>query len=270
MARRAKTDPRTAERFESPTAALRVLRRRATLLAGFLAVLLVVALTVVLLLLDQARTTDLQRMGLLSILAGLAGGATGALVELIQVFPSARIMSTPSEQPAEDHAPSTPSTSTPEEQATMEDLSSPGWSFNVMLPELIIYPLIGAACGFVVFAGVVGGFLLASGTQTETYSAPGLLFLAFIAGIFSSHFLRRLKVSAEALFGEDEESKHAKERLKQIDEEQKRLAEDSPEGQAGLLKRRTESQVEAEHRTAEKQSVAIIQRLAGRAASRTP
>src|SRR5438270_10145888 len=59
-----------------------------------------------------------------------------------------------------------------------------------ILPELLIVPVIGATLGLSAFAGVVGGFLVASGSDKPTYSPTGLLFVAFLAGLFADKFIQ--------------------------------------------------------------------------------
>lgn len=64
---------------------------------------------------------------------------------------------------------------------------------------LAVLPLVGAVLGVVVFAGVVGGFLVAT-SANASYSPAALVFLAFLGGFFSGRFLRRLSAAADVLF----------------------------------------------------------------------
>jgi hypothetical protein len=76
------------------------------------------------------------------------------------------------------------------------------WLFGMrILPELLIVPIIGATLGLSAFAGVVGGFLVARGSDKPTYSPTGLLFVAFLAGLFADNFIQALQRAADALFG---------------------------------------------------------------------
>jgi hypothetical protein len=69
------------------------------------------------------------------------------------------------------------------------------------LPLLILAPLLGAALGLVAFAGLVGGFLIASGSDTPSYSPAGLIFVAALAGMFAPNFIASLARAADAIFG---------------------------------------------------------------------
>jgi hypothetical protein len=69
------------------------------------------------------------------------------------------------------------------------------------LPLLILLPLLGAALGLVSFAGLVGGFLVASGSENPTYSPAGLAFVGALAGMFAPNFIASLARAADAIFG---------------------------------------------------------------------
>jgi hypothetical protein len=69
------------------------------------------------------------------------------------------------------------------------------------VPLLVMLPLLGAALGLIAFAGLVGGFIVASGTKSPTYSPAGLLFIAVLAGMFSPNFIASLARAADAIFG---------------------------------------------------------------------
>jgi hypothetical protein len=69
------------------------------------------------------------------------------------------------------------------------------------VPLLVMLPLLGAALGLIAFAGLVGGFIVASGTKSATYSPAGLLFIAVLAGMFSPNFIASLARAADAIFG---------------------------------------------------------------------
>ena len=77
------------------------------------------------------------------------------------------------------------------------------WGFGIQdIPWLILHPLLGAALGLIAFAGLIGGFLVASGTKApSSYSPAGLLFIAVLAGLFSPNFIAGLARAADAIFG---------------------------------------------------------------------
>jgi hypothetical protein len=68
------------------------------------------------------------------------------------------------------------------------------------LADVIVRPIVGAALGLAAFAGVAGGFLVATGAQEADYSPTGLLFIAFLAGLFAESFIKALSRAADALF----------------------------------------------------------------------
>jgi|RhiMethySRZTD1v2_1073278.scaffolds.fasta_scaffold35403_5 hypothetical protein len=87
-----------------------------------------------------------------------------------------------------------------------EEDAAHSWGFSVYdLPLLILLPMLGAALGLVAFAGFVGGFLVASGSSSPTYSPPGLLFIAALAGMFAPNFIAALSRAADAIFGKTSE-----------------------------------------------------------------
>jgi hypothetical protein len=87
-----------------------------------------------------------------------------------------------------------------------EDAAADAYGFSLFdLPLLILLPLLGAALGLVAFAGLVGGFLVASGSSSPTYSPAGLLFVAALAGMFAPNFIASLARAADAIFGKASE-----------------------------------------------------------------
>jgi hypothetical protein len=83
-----------------------------------------------------------------------------------------------------------------------EDDAERAYGFGVLdLPLLILLPLLGAALGLVAFAGLVGGFLIASGSDSPSYSPAGLFFVAALAGMFAPNFIASLARAADAIFG---------------------------------------------------------------------
>lgn len=99
---------------------------------------------------------------------------------------------------------------TPGEYALLREAekdAANSWGFSIYdLPLLILLPLLGAALGLVAFAGFVGGFLVASGSRSPSYSPAGLLFIAALAGMFAPNFIAALSRAADALFGKTSEA----------------------------------------------------------------
>jgi hypothetical protein len=94
------------------------------------------------------------------------------------------------------------------------------WGFGIQdIPWLILHPLLGAALGLIAFAGLIGGFLVASGTKApSSYSPAGLLFVAVLAGLFSPNFIGGLARAADAIFGKTQPER----RLTSVDEDKDR------------------------------------------------
>jgi hypothetical protein len=83
-----------------------------------------------------------------------------------------------------------------------EDAAGKNWALGPFdLPNLILAPFLGAALGLVSFAGLVSGFLVASGSGSAEYSPTGLLFIAGLAGLFAPNFIGSLARAADAIFG---------------------------------------------------------------------
>jgi len=78
-----------------------------------------------------------------------------------------------------------------------------GEKMNVrMIPYLLARPLLGGATGLVAYAGVVGGFLVATAKQPTTFSPEGILFFALLAGLFAKTFLQRMDIVFKTMLGE--------------------------------------------------------------------
>lgn len=71
-----------------------------------------------------------------------------------------------------------------------------------IIPFLLVRPFLGAATGLVAYAGVVGGFLIATPNQPDTFSPQGILFFALLAGLFAKTFLHRMDVVFKTLLGD--------------------------------------------------------------------
>jgi hypothetical protein len=76
------------------------------------------------------------------------------------------------------------------------------------IPFLIVRPFLGAAMGLVAYAGVVGGFLIATSTQPKSFSPQGILFFALLAGLFAKTFLHRMDIVFKTLLGEPAQTHH--------------------------------------------------------------
>ena len=71
-----------------------------------------------------------------------------------------------------------------------------------MAPFFIIRPFLGSAMGLLVYVGLTGGYLIAvQNAQGVTFSREGLLFLAFVGGLFAKTFLEKLRAMFDTLFG---------------------------------------------------------------------
>jgi hypothetical protein len=170
-------------------------------------------------LVDEPRTDDMRKLAVIAALAGLVGGATRSLLEIAGAVGHGFELSdgTPilrgraaawhtrevrdweqrrARHDAHAHAPGA--------AAELDEPRPEPSSFGTLsisdIPEMIVSPLVGAVLGVVVFAGVVGGFLVAS-ADTGTYSPAALIFIAFLGGVFSAKFLERLSAASDALFG---------------------------------------------------------------------
>jgi len=202
--------------------ALRRLRHHAfLLLAGLLASLLA-GVAAVVVLVDAPSTSDLQKLGLIAAVAGLAGGSARGVVEVaglvrqgfradgeLVIYDSlSRDLHENEIRQYERDMEQFEAASAPDEARPFGRLAPPLPPAEplVFSPELIsqymIIPITGAAFGVVVFAGVVGGFLVAS-TAAASYSPPALAFLAFLGGMFSDQLLSKLASTAHVLFGDE-------------------------------------------------------------------
>lgn len=71
-----------------------------------------------------------------------------------------------------------------------------------MVPFFVVRPFLGSAMGLVVYAGITGGYLIAAQNPDKaTFSREGLLFLAFLGGLFAKTFMEKLRAMFDALFG---------------------------------------------------------------------
>lgn len=185
-----------------------VLRRRAMATGAGLIVIIVASGGTCLLLVDSPKSADLTRLALVSVAAGALGAALGAFSEILGRLEYS-FWSRPPDLPAPTRKPPRRTASDREreewerdqerererEQMTRDELRAS--------PLLLLFPLIGGTLGLVLFAGVVGGFLVANPSSSGGYSFPGILFLSFLAGFFARNFIARLGKAAEALFGPD-------------------------------------------------------------------
>jgi hypothetical protein len=73
-----------------------------------------------------------------------------------------------------------------------------------MAPFFLLRPFLGAATGFLVYVGIVGGVLIAATEPPrpgENLDPYGVLFLSTLGGIFAKTFLEHLRAAFDALFG---------------------------------------------------------------------
>jgi len=70
-----------------------------------------------------------------------------------------------------------------------------------MVPFFIIRPFIGSAMGLLIYTGLIGGYLIAiESAGSATFSRNGLLFLAFLGGLFAKTFIEKLRAMFNTLF----------------------------------------------------------------------
>ena len=210
--------PATAELTEEQTQEMDRLRRRALTVAVAQVALAIAAAVGMVALIDEPRTDNMQELAVIGALAGLVGGSMQGLFDLVSTasvglvlgdgttvlrgrhaaWQAQELRAWERDEAARASRPDAAGRAAPRpEPSTFGALSASD------MPVLIVAPLIGAVFGLIVFAGVVGGFLVAS-TETGTYSAPALIFVAFLGGFFSNKFFERLAAAADALFGTQE------------------------------------------------------------------
>jgi nitrate/nitrite transporter NarK len=182
------------------------------------------AITGLLFLLDGSRSDDLRRVAALALLGGTLGAAARGVFEVVQRIEEGWELSDGTmiergalrrQVRARDLPPLEPRREAEgrkaewarEQEETERELEL--WRaehndrlFGVQIvPSLLVLPIVGAALGLAAFAGTVGGFLVATGDSSQDYSPAGLLFVAFLAGLFAESFISALARGADALFG---------------------------------------------------------------------
>ena len=71
-----------------------------------------------------------------------------------------------------------------------------------MVPLFMVRPFLGSAMGLLVYVGLTGGYLIAvQNAQGAAFSREGLLFLAFLGGLFAKTFIEKLRAMFDTLFG---------------------------------------------------------------------
>jgi hypothetical protein len=207
---------------EGQRAEIASLRRSARTLAAALVAIAALATVGVILLVDEPRTDDMRKLAITAALAGLIGGSMGSLIQLSNEVADGFVLADGTivlrgkaaarytrelKHWEQRHAPGNEEASITT-RTSGSDKPEPlllGLSASTV-PGLMVYPLIGAVFGVVVFAGVVGGFLVAS-AETGSYSAAALTFIAFLGGFFSNKFFERLSAASDALFGTKEDAR---------------------------------------------------------------
>lgn len=71
-----------------------------------------------------------------------------------------------------------------------------------MVPLFIVRPFLGSAMGFVVYAGLFSGYLIAiENAKDAMFSPEALAFLSGLAGLFAKTFFEKLRSTFDELFG---------------------------------------------------------------------
>src|SRR5437762_2961759 len=137
---------------------LAVLRRRAIATGGGLIVIILGAGATCLLLIETSRSADLRRLAVVSVAAGALGASLGALSDVLTQL-----------RMSFDERPQGTPGQTLETQRALEQVNRDELRAS---PLLLMSPLIGGTLGLVLFAGVVGGFLVANPSSSGGYSFP--------------------------------------------------------------------------------------------------
>jgi hypothetical protein len=216
-------EPERAEPEAAEATEVARLRRLAMALASAQVALIAASIAGLVFLIDEPRTDDMRKLAVIAALAGLIGGCTAGLVVITGSVGQGFVLSDGTSvlwgRQAAFHADEVRNwerrqaaregRGEGQRDAAEEPRPQPralgGWSVSD-IPQMIVVPLIGAVLGVVVFAGVVGGFLVAS-AGTGTYSPAALIFIAFLGGFFSNKFFERLSAASDALFGTEERSR---------------------------------------------------------------
>lgn len=170
--------PRTADGVDE-------LRRRAWEILGALTSTAVGCLAALIVLMpDGTSSNDMQRLALLSMLAGALGAAVSAIVLLCDRYQAGFALADGSVHPPSEKP-----------RARFHD---------GLVPYLALRPVLGAVMGLIVYAGFVGGFLIATTTNAPTHFSPqGIVFASVLSGLFAKTFLARMRMVFKSLLGED-------------------------------------------------------------------
>jgi hypothetical protein len=222
-------EPPAAPAGDSSRKDMKRLQLFAWSLLGWLLLVALGAVAVMVALIDEPRTDDLQQLGVVAAAAGLAGGSLGAVYELqarvaagfrlgsggfVLLDPLDRRQYEQSRRRFEhewdaydralseyqaNSAAGTAATRSP----PLEPFEPPEPTYlfsSATITEVLVYQLTGAVLGVVVFAGVLGGFLVATASDA-TFNPAALAFMAFLGGLFAYKLLGRLSAAADVLFG---------------------------------------------------------------------
>jgi hypothetical protein len=156
---------------------------------GVLATLAVVAVGclvgVIFLLPLHLASTDVRRLVIISALGGALGSAVSALTSTCDRIGAGFEL---------------------EDGTKWPQKNPPGKFVMRMVPWLLVRPVFGAVMGTLLFAGFVGGFLIATTQTPKQFSPAGLLFLSLLSGLFAKTFVARLRVMFKTLLGDTEET----------------------------------------------------------------
>lgn len=177
-------DWRAEETFELERKARRVMIYLAamTALSLALSIALIASLPA-----DHASRYD-ARIVLLCVLAAILGSGTSAMVSAMNRIATGWEFSSGKKDPPD-----------PRQRAPADDTRE---MFGGRLcAGFFVRPLLGAAMGFLIYVGLVGGGLILKGAQaTDTANALRLAFIAFLAGLSAKSFLDKLRKVFSALF----------------------------------------------------------------------
>ena len=158
------------------------LRRLAWIVFAALAAASVAAITALIALLPKdASAGDQRRLLVVAVLAATAGSAISALHSATDRYGHGLELADGTKVPTHGRAD----------------------RFGARLvPLFLMRPLMGSLMGLVVYAGLSGGYLIATSGNTKL-SPAGVVFFAALAGLFAKTALERLKIVFGALLGDD-------------------------------------------------------------------
>ena len=167
---------------ESQVREIRALRIWAAIVVSWLVLFIVVSLGLAVALLagSLAITVQLQEI-LICVAAATLGSGISALVSAAERISHGWEFSGGQPYPAEE----------------------PKGKFVArMIPFFMVRPFLGSAMGLLVYAGLTSGYPIAiQNAGQQSFSPPGLFFLAFLGGLFAKTFIEKLRAMFDTLFG---------------------------------------------------------------------